>query len=267
MQIRVGYTLIYDCPQPTPMILMLNVHSSRANDMVVADTLITTPNIPIKPYFDDFGNWCSRIVAPIGELLLTADGIVNDSGNPDPVNSGARQHQVQDLPDETLIYLMGSRYCETDLLSETAWQLFGNTPEGWGRVQAICDYVHGHIRFDYQQASPTKTASDVFNSQTGVCRDFTHLAIAFCRCLNIPARYCSGYVSDVGLPPPYAAQDFAAWFEVYLGGAWHTFDVRNNEPRRGRILMTQGRDAEDVPLSNTFGPNTLKYFEVRCQQV
>ncbi|MAM85766.1 transglutaminase-like domain-containing protein [Allohahella sp. A8] len=265
MQIQIGFTLIYECPQPTPMILMLSVHSSRSHDMVVPDELKSNPSVPFRNYIDNFGNWCTRLVAPAGELVLTADGVFSDSGEIDPQTPAAQQHPVQDLPDDVLTYLTGSRYCETDLLSETAWQLFGGTPAGWYRVQAICDFVHDHIRFDYQRTRPTMTAKDVYSERTGVCRDFTHLAIAFCRCLNIPARYCSGYLSDVGLPPPYPPQDFAAWFEVYLNGSWHTFDVRNNSPRRGRILMTRGRDAGDVPLSTTFGPNTLKLFEVRCE--
>ncbi|MCY2965555.1 MAG: transglutaminase family protein [Planctomycetota bacterium] len=267
MQIRVGYKLVYDCPQSTPMILMLNIHFTRVSDIVIPDHLITRPSLPITAYRDGFGNWCSRIVAPPGLTQISTDAVVNDAGMPDAFVPAAQQHPVQSLPEETLVFLLGSRYCETDLLSETAWSLFGNAPTGWGRVQAICDFVHRHITFGYEHARATKTALQVYHERRGVCRDFTHLAIAFCRCLNIPARYCTGYLSDIGLPPPYAPMDFAAWFEVYLGGAWHTFDVRNNAPRTGRILIGRGRDAADVAISNTFGPNTLKSFEVWTDEV
>jgi transglutaminase-like putative cysteine protease len=267
MQIRVGYELLYECPQPTPMLLALHIHYSRASDIVVPDHLITSPSVPVTAYRDTFGNWCSRIVAPQGDFRLFTDAIVNDSGTRDPVFPEAAQLLVQDLPEETLVFLLGSRYCETDLLSEVAWGLFHTAPTGWGRVQAICDFVNQHIRFGYEHARPTKTAWEAFNERVGVCRDFTHLAVAFCRCMNIPARYCTGYLSDIGQPPPYSPMDFAAWFEVYLGGHWHTFDARNNSPRIGRILIARGRDAADVALTNTFGPNTLKGFRVWTDEV
>jgi transglutaminase-like putative cysteine protease len=267
VQIRVGYELIYDCPQPTPMILTLHVHSTRVSDIVVPDHLITSPSVPIAAYRDGFGNWCSRIVAPTGEIRLSANAILNDSGEPDPVCTWARQHPVEELAEETLVYLLGSRYCETDLLSEIAWSLFEKSPPGWERVQAICDFVHQRITFGYEHARVTKSAWDAFNEGVGVCRDFTHLAIALCRCMNIPARYCTGYLSDIGEPPPYAPMDFAAWFEAYLGGRWHTFDPRNNTPRIGRVLIARGRDAADVAISSTFGLNTLKKFAVWTDEV
>jgi transglutaminase-like putative cysteine protease len=267
MQIRVGYELIYQCPQPTPMLLMVNIHHSRAADIVVPDHLTTDPSVPLTAYHDGFGNWCSRIVAPAGQTRIASTGVVNDSGQPDPVVPGAVQHMVQDLPQEVLVFLLGSRYCETDHLSETAWRLFAHTPLGWPRVQAICDFVHNHIRFDYADARPTRTAWEAFNERRGVCRDFAHLAVALCRCMNIPARYCTGYLGDIGMPPPYGPMDFAGWFEAYLGGAWHTFDPRNNVPRIGRILIGRGRDAVDVPISNTFGPNTLLSFKVWTDEI
>lgn len=263
MQIRLGYELIYECPQPTPMLLMLNVHFSRVADLVSPDHIITNPRIPIEPYRDNFGNWCSRIVAPAGEITISTDAVINDSGLVETHDHNAVQHAVENLPSDTLVYLLGSRYCETDCLSETAWSLFGNTPLGCARVQAICDYVHNHIKFDYQDTSPAKTALGAFNSATGVCRDYTHLAIALCRCMNIPARYCTGYLGDIGVPV-VDPMDFSAWFEAYLGGRWHTFDPRNNIPRIGRVLMATGRDAADVAISNTFGPNTLKSFKVHA---
>ena len=267
MEIRIGYDIRYLCPAPTPMILSLNVHYSRASDLVRPDHLITEPPIPVASYRDLFGNWCTRLLAPQGELRLSADAIVRDSGKPDPVELGAEQQPVQDLPEDALIFLLGSRYCETDLLSETAWKLFEGFPPGWPRVQAICDFVHQHVEFGYEHALSTKTARETLRTRSGVCRDFTHLALAFCRCMNIPARYCTGYLSDVGMAPPYAPMDFAAWTEVYLGGRWHTFDPRNNAPRRGRILMARGRDAADVAISNSFGVSTLTSFHVWTDEV
>jgi transglutaminase-like putative cysteine protease len=267
MKIRVGYELIYDCPQPTPMILTLSVHYTRIADLLIPDQLITDPPVPLTAYRDSYGNWCSRIVAPRGLLKLSADGLVRDSGQPDVVAWQARQIPVQELPDETLLFLLGSRYCETDRLSETAWQLFGQSPPGWARVQAICDHVHQHISFGYEHARNTKTAWEAFQEGTGVCRDYAHLAIAFCRCMNIPARYCTGYLGDIGMPPPYGPMDFAGWFEAYLDGEWYTFDARNNTPRIGRVLIARGRDAADVAISSTFGPNALKSFMVRTDEI
>ncbi|AFL74253.1 transglutaminase-like domain-containing protein [Thiocystis violascens] len=267
MQIRFGYELVYACPQRTPMILTLNVHYSRVSDLVVPDHLVTQPAVPITAYRDGFGNWCSRLVAPPGEIRLTTDAVINDSGQPDATDPDAAQLAVEALPSETLVYLQGSRYCETDRLSEMAWSLFEKTPPGWRRVQAISDFVHGHLTFGYQYARATKTALEAFHEKRGVCRDYTHLAIAFCRCMNIPARYCTGYLGDIGVPPSSAPMDFSAWFEAYLGGRWHIFDPRNRVPRIGRVLIAQGRDAADVPLSNAFGPTTLKQFKVWTDEV
>jgi len=262
MNLQVGFELLYDCPQPVPMILLVNVHFSRAGDIVVPDLLTTDPVIPVTTYRDSFGNWCSRLIAPAGRLRLTANGVVRDGGELEQAIPDAAQHSVEDLPEETLVFLLGSRYCDTDLLSQTAWQLFGATQPGWARVQAICDYVHERIAFNYQNARSTRTAAQAFEERTGVCRDYAHLAVTFCRCMNIPARYCTGYISDIGTPPPWGVGDFAAWFEVYLDGRWHMFDPRNNVPRVGRVLMARGRDASDVAIATTFGPNTLTYFKV-----
>jgi transglutaminase-like putative cysteine protease len=267
MQIRVGFEMIYDCPQPTPMIFNLNVHFTRVSDLIGHDNLMFDPAVPIAAYRDSFGNWCTRIVAPKGRTRVGADAVVNDSGLPDVVVPQAQQLAVQDLPEETLLFLLGSRYCETDRLSETAWNLFGQAPTGWGRVQAICDYVHRHITFGYEHARMTRTALEAFHDKTGVCRDYAHLAVAFCRCMNIPARYCTGYLGDIGMPPPYGTMDFAAWFEAFLDGHWYTFDPRNNMPRIGRILIARGRDASDVAISSTFGPNTLASFRVWTDEV
>ena len=262
MRIQVGYELLYDCPHPTPMMLMLHIHHTRAHDIVVPDQVTTSPSVPVAQYRDGFGNWCSRIVAPAGRIRIASTAILNDSGLPDPAGHMAHRHPVQDLPADVLVYLLGSRYCETDRLSETAWKLFEHAPDGWARVQAICDFVHNHIVFNYADARPTRTAWEAFNERRGVCRDYAHLAVALCRCMNIPARYCTGYLGDIGVPPPYGPMDFAGWFEAYLGGAWHTFDPRNNVPRIGRVLIARGRDATDVAISTTFGQNTLSGFRV-----
>jgi transglutaminase-like putative cysteine protease len=266
MKIRIGYELLYECPRPTPMIFTLSVHYTRASDLIVPDHLIAAPPVPVTAYRDSFGNWCTRIVAPRGQVRLSTDALVNDAGRPDPIAGSARQTPVEQLPDETLLFLLGSRYCETDLLSEAAWRLFEASPTGWGRVQAICDFVHDHVGFGYEHARPTKTAWEVFQEGTGVCRDYAHLAVAFCRCMNIPARYCTGYLPDIGVSSPPGPMDFAGWFEAYLDGQWYTFDARNNVPRVGRVLIARGRDAADVPISHTFGPNTLRGFTVRAEE-
>jgi transglutaminase-like putative cysteine protease len=267
LQIRLGYELNYSFPQATPMILALNIHYSRASDVIIPDFPVTEPAVPIGGYRDGFGNWCTRVVAPRGNFLIRADALIRDTGEPDRVVPGAIQHAVQNLPEETLVFLLGSRYCETDLLSQVAWDLFEGSRPGWARVQAICDYVHGRIAFDYQQARATRTAWQAWNECVGVCRDYAHLAIAFCRCMNIPARYCTGYLGDMGTLPPYGVGDFAAWFEVYIGGDWHIFDPRNNVPRIGRVLLARGRDASDVAIATTFGPNTLLSFKVWTDEV
>jgi len=267
MQLRTGYELIYSFPQPTPIILLVNIHESRASDIVVPDALTTEPAIPIVSYHDAFGNQCKRLLAPAGRLRLAADGVVHDSGAPDEILTDAGHGTVQDLPDETLVFLLGSRYCETDLLSQSAWQLFSGTAPGYPRVQAICDFVHNHIAFNYQNARATRSAAEVFQERTGVCRDYAHLAIAFCRCMNIPARYCTGYLSDLGTPLPFPDGDFAAWFEAWIGGRWQLFDPRNNVPRIGRVLMARGRDACDVAIATTFGPNVLESFKVWTDEI
>jgi transglutaminase-like putative cysteine protease len=267
VQIRLGYELNYSFPQSTPLMLALSIHYSRASDIIVPDHLITNPPVPIGGYRDGFGNWCTRLVAPRGAFQIRTDALLRDSGEPDPFVPDARQHPVAELPEETLVFLLGSRYCETDLLSQRAWDLFEGSPPGWARVQAICDYVHNWITFDYMQARATRTASEALEERTGVCRDYAHLAVTLCRCMNIPARYCTGYLGDIGMPPPYPAGDFAAWMEVYIGGSWRTFDPRNNVPRIGRVLLARGRDAADVAIATTFGPNTLEGFKVWVDEV
>ena len=267
MHIRLGYELIYQSPQPTPMILNLQVHYTRAADLVRADQMLTEPWVPLTLYRDGFGNWCTRLIAPPGQIRISADAVILDRGLPESVVPGAPQISVERLPEETLVYLLGSRYCDTDRLSEFAWNQFGATTPGWPRVQAVCDFVHGHLTFGYQFARPTRTAFEAFQERQGVCRDFAHLAVTLCRCLNIPARYCTGYLGDIGVPPVDAPMDFSGWFEAFLDGQWYTFDARHNTPRIGRVLIARGRDAADVAISMTFGVCSLQSFRVWTDEV
>jgi transglutaminase-like putative cysteine protease len=248
------------------MILMLNTHFSRAADMVIPDVMKTDSAIEVRPYRDSFGNWCNRLLAPAGRITISANGVVRSDGLPDPQKKDAEQHPVNDLPEEALMFLLGSRYCEVDVMTSIAWKLFGDVKPGWTRVQAICDYVNKHITFGYSDARSTRTAAQGYVEGVGVCRDFAHLAVTFCRCMNIPARYCTGYLPDIGVPL-VLPMDFAAWFEAYIGGEWHMFDPRNNMPRIGRILMARGRDAADVAISTTFGPSVLEQFTVICDEL
>jgi transglutaminase-like putative cysteine protease len=261
VRIRAGFEIVYDCPAPVAMLLTLSVHPSRRTDLETPEWLRTDPVVEVRQYIDDFGNICGRVLAPAGRFVMSTDFVIGDSGLVDDYAPDAIQIAPHNLPDEVLIFLLGSRYCETDRLIDLAWSLFGGTPLGWPRVQAICDFVHDHIRFDYAQARPTKGAYEAYVEGQGVCRDYAHLAIAFCRCMNIPARYCTGYLGDIGVPIE-GVMDFSAWFEVYLGGRWYVFDARNNIPRIGRILIARGRDATDVAISNTFGPAFLVGFKV-----
>ena len=267
MQLRIGYELLYEFPQPTPVILMLHVHFTRVSDLLTPDHPVLSPSVPISGYRDSFGNWCTRFLAPAGHMRISADAVARDGGRPDRVVSGARQVPVEELPEKTLVFLLGSRFCDSDRLLDLAWSLFGSTEPGAARVSAICDFTHQHIAFGYQHARVSRTASEAYEERRGVCRDYVHLAVAFCRALNIPARYCTGYLGDVGTPRPYPPGDFAAWFEAYLGGRWHTFDPRNNVPRIGRLLVARGRDAADVAITTTFGPNTLRGFRVWTDEI
>ncbi|MDT9600279.1 transglutaminase-like domain-containing protein [Sphingosinicella rhizophila] len=267
MLIRAGYDICYEADTDTPMMAMLNLHPSRNKDLRTPQRIFVDPDIPIYDFLDAYGNMCTRLTVPKGGVTLSCDFTIEDSGLPDPVARDAVQHRIEDLPDDVLMFLLGSRYCETDRLSDTAWSLFGHIDNGWDKVQAIVDFTHNHISFGYQYARPTKTAWDAHQEQKGVCRDFAHLAITLCRCMNIPARYCFGYLGDIGVPPADAPMDFSAWFDVYLGGAWHAFDARHNRPRIGRILMARGRDATDTALTTSFGPTRLVRFDVHTDEV
>jgi transglutaminase-like putative cysteine protease len=267
MLIRIGYDMEFHLPQTVPVVALLNVHPSRVQDLREPDELRIEPMVNTQWYIDQFGNRCTRFLASQGKLRIWNSTLIQDSGEPDQVNYSARQHPVQDLPAETLTYLMNSRYCEVDRLSNVASELFGYTYPGWGRVQAIVNWVHGHVQFGYQFARATRTALDVYTERVGVCRDFQHLAITFCRCMHIPARYATGYLGDIGVPASSAPMDFSAWFEVFLEGRWWTFDARHNMPRVGRILMATGRDAADVAITTSFGMAELINFNVVTNEV
>ena len=267
MLIRAGFDISFDATTPTPMMAQLSIHPSRHQDLRTPHRIVVTPDVPMYDYVDGFGNTCTRVTVPAGGLSLSCDFVVEDSGAPDRTVPDAPQLAVDALPDDVLVYLLGSRYCETDRLSDTAWSLFGGIEPGWKRVRAIVEFTHNHIQFGYHHARPTKTAWDAHQEQAGVCRDYAHLAIALCRCMNIPARYCTGYLGDIGIPFSDAVMDFSAWFEAYLGGEWYVFDARHDKPRIGRILMARGRDATDSALTTTFGPAELRRFEVHADEV
>ncbi len=266
MLIRVGYELVFQVPARTPMLLMLYTHPSRAASLREADRVHVEPDGPVREFTDAFGNRCGCLVAQPGRLRLWNTTLVEDSGRPDPVCPYAPQLPIEQLPPEALPFLLSSRYCEVDKLTEIAWSLFGHTPLGWARVQAVCDWVHANVQFGYQFASPFRSASDVYRERTGVCRDLNHLALTFCRCLGIPARYVSGYLGDIGVPASPCPMDFSGWFEAYLGGEWHTFDARHNTPRIGRVVMARGRDAVDVAMTTSFGPMALESFAVHTDE-
>jgi transglutaminase-like putative cysteine protease len=267
MHIKVGFDISYSAPQATPMVMMLSIHPSRRGDIIGEEIITTEPEVNIRYYRDSFGNICGRLVAPSGGITLRGNALVRDSGLPDVIAPDAQQLSIEQLPDDVMLYLMASRYCETDKLTDIAWSLFGNTPSGWARVAAICEYVHERITFGYKHAHHTKSAYDAHQQRAGVCRDFAHLALTFCRCMGVPARYCTGYMGDIGIPPEPVPMDFSGWFEAYLSGRWYTFDARHVAPRIGRILIATGRDAADVALSTSFGRMSLAKFVVVSDEV
>lgn len=267
MIIHCGYDIAYQFGAPTDFVLMLHLRPELGPRLRSAEKFAIKPNCPREFFHDAFGNLCVRLSAPAGYLELEGDVLVEDSGLPAPIAADAREVPVAQLPPAVLQFLLPSRYCEVDLLGQDAWNLFGGLPRGWSRVQAVCDWVHGHLRFDYAFARATRTAFQAYGERVGVCRDFTHLAITLCRCLNIPARYATGYLGDIGVPPDPAPMDFSACMEVYLGGEWHTFDVRHNERRIGYLVMAHGRDAADVALTTSFGPHQLARFSVKTLEV
>jgi transglutaminase-like putative cysteine protease len=267
MKIRLGYDITMTHPQPTPMLLMLNIHESRAGDILTPDRLITEPAVPYTQYRDSFGNRGTRLIAPPGMIRFHTNALISDPGTQDFRDPNAIQHEVSTLPDDCMQFLLGSRYCETDKLMDFAWKNFNTPQNGWGRVQAIVNFVHSHIIFGYQYARKSRTAFEAFQERIGVCRDFAHLAVTLCRSINIPARYCTGYLGDIGVPRDPAPMDFSAWFEAYIGGHWHTFDARHNHPRIGRVLIARGRDASDTAISTVYGPSALNSFKVITDEV
>lgn len=266
MLIRYGFEMAIWCPNLVPVVTMASLRPERGADLLAPEVQTAAPSVLVTTYSDGFGNVCRRFTAPAGEIMLRNDATIRDSGLPDPVLAEAGQVEVADLPNDVLVFLLGSRYCETDRLGQVAWDLFGGVAPGWARVQAICDFVHRHIRFDYLQARSTRTAFEAYQEGVGVCRDYAHLAIAFCRAMNIPARYVNGHLGDIGVPV-VDPMDFSAWMEVYLAGGWHAFDPRNNVPRIGRIVLAYGRDAADVPMILSFGPHRMTRFFVWTYEV
>jgi transglutaminase-like putative cysteine protease len=267
MLIKIGYELIFNIPAPVPMVLMLYAHPEQAAVLRKPERLQVYPEVPIHNYIDAFGNRVGQLLAPPGKLRLTYDNVAEDSGLPERRIDGAQLHPVEALPPECLPYLLASRYCEVDKMSQIAWDLFGKTPPTWERVQAVMDWVHSNVTFGYPFARSTKSALEVFQEKKGVCRDFMHLAITLLRALNVPARYATGYLGDIGVPPAPFAMDFSAWFEVYLSGSWYTLDARHNQPRIGRILQARGRDAVDVALTTSFGQAKLEKFKVWTEEI
>lgn len=266
MLIRAGFEITLTCGKDVPLLCALSPYPGLVSPVLGDGAVHSRPRLPLATYADAFGNRITRVTAPGGRLVLTSDFVVQHSGETDPVVPGAQQHPIEELPPEVLRYLVASRYCELDLLGAEAWARFGPIEGGWARVQAVCDFVHRHITFGYQHGRPTKTALDAFREGNGVCRDFAQLSIALCRALNIPARYASGYLGDIGVP--YGGpMDFCAWFEVWLGGRWYTFDARYNIPRIGRIVMVRGLDAADVSMITSYGAHRIERFEVWCDEV
>ena len=262
MLIKGGFNIAYDCTDYTPMILTVRLRPEETSNLVEPEVLTFFPETETANYIDSFGNNCTRLVAPPGRLSIWNRFTFADSGLPEQLPVDAYQHAIQELPEETLLYLVGSRYCDTQKLSQTAWSLFGGYWQGWPMVKAILDYTHARIQFSYAHARDDRTAFEAHEERIGVCRDFAHLAIALCRCMNIPARYCTGYLGDIGVPADPAPMDFSAWFEVFMGGRWRPLDARHNQPRIGRIVVARGRDAADVAISTSFGTTNLAEFKI-----
>jgi transglutaminase-like putative cysteine protease len=266
--IRIGYDIVLRLFNASPVVFLLRVHPSLQSTLMVPEDFQLEPDLPVECYLDSFGNHCGRLNASAGAIHFRNHAVVWDSGEPDLFAPKAEQELVCQMPPAAVTFLLPSRYCEVDSeLMGFAWAKFGSIAPGWSRVQAICDFVHEHIHFDYQQARANRTALDAFREGVGVCRDFTHLAITLCRCLNIPARYVTGYLGDIGVPAMDAPMDFSAWLEVYLGGRWYSFDARHNEPRIGRIVIARGRDAADVPITMLFANHQLEKFSVVTDEV
>ncbi len=265
-QVRVGCEFRYTAEVETAAVFQVQPLTTGPATLL-RQSWHTQPTLSRRAYTDLYGNDCERLTLPVGDTVLRYDALALVSDAVDEVDFTAAQTPAALLPDDTLLYTLGSRYCLPDVLGDEAWRLFGNEKPGYGRVQAICDFVHAHLRFDYGSAAPTSTAADVYAAGCGVCRDYAHLAITFCRALSIPARYVFGYLPDIDVPPVPEPMDFAAWMEVYLGGRWWTFDPRNNAARKGRVLIGRGRDALDVAMVTTYGGPLLVGMEVWAEEV
>jgi transglutaminase-like putative cysteine protease len=265
MRIRVGCEFQYEATWPAPAVLLVQARDDDPH-RIYHESWRTNPHVQTHDYYDLYRNRCQRLILPVGPSSLTYDAVVEISGEPDDVDTSAIQHPVEELPDDVIIFTLPSRYCLSDALSNTAWELFGGSEMGWARVQAVCDWINANIEYG-RKSTPLTTALDVYEARGGICRDFAHLGVTFCRALNIPARYVFGYMPDIGIPPPYPAMDFHAWFEVYLGGRWWTMDARHDERRIGRVLMARGRDAVDCALTTAFGPTKLKKFVVVTEEI
>jgi transglutaminase-like putative cysteine protease len=266
MRINVGCEFVFQAASPTPLVAQILPRRDGPH-LLLSETQRLEPRVASHEYLDLFGNRCWRLTVPEGAFSLRYDALVELVPVADPVVPEAGQAMVDQLPDETLLFTLPSRYIQSDLLSNAAWELFGGGPLGWARVQAICDWIHQRIEFRTASTTPQTTVLDVFLQRYGVCRDFAHLGVAMCRALNIPARYVFGYLPDVGIEPPDVPMDFHSWFEAYVGGRWYTFDARHNEPRIGRIPIGRGRDAVDVALLTQYGAARLNNMTVWSDEV
>ncbi|MEX2583285.1 MAG: transglutaminase family protein [Gemmatimonadota bacterium] len=259
MQIHVGFEFLLESGTPTPVVSVVRPREDLSR--IGEERYAVTPDVPIHRYCDIFGNQVWRWTAPAGSMRIAYHALAEVSGVPDPRLVELPGTPVEQLPDELLQYTLPSRYCPSDRVLDDAWGLFGAAPEGWARVQAVCDWVHANVAYGGQSGSST-TGYDTYAERAGVCRDFAHVAVMFCRALNIPARYICGYLPDIGVPPDGKPMDFHAWFEAYVGGGWRTFDARHNVPRIGRVVIARGRDAVDTAFLTTYGDSRLVELRV-----
>jgi len=266
VRIRVGCEFQYESDAPVPAVMLVRARADGSHRTVYESRWLE-PALPLREYQDSFGNPCWRVTFPAGVSTLRYDAVVDVDDEPDPTVPGAVLTPVSELPDDALLFTLASRYVESDLLADDAWALFGQTPATWARVQAVCDWVHTNIRYETGSSAPHLSARDVYASRVGVCRDFALLSVAFCRALNIPARYTFGYLPDIMIDPPDVPMDFHAWFEAYVGGRWYTFDARHNVPRIGRVVIGYGRDAADVALTTSYGALRLVKMTVWSDEV
>ena len=266
MRVRVGCEFTWETEDEVPMLMLVRPRID-ADHVVVYESTWMDPEVPLREYTDLYGNICWRYLTPVGRSTVRYDAVIEIPPTPDPILPDAALHAVDDLPDEAIVFTLPSRYIESDRLLDIAWDLFGSTPRTWQRIQAICDWVHTNIEFKSGSSTSTTTAFDIYTQRAGVCRDFGLLAVAFCRAMNIPARYTFGYLPDIAIEPPDVPMDFHTWFEAYVGGHWYTFDARHNTPRVGRVVVARGRDAVDCALSTAYGSARLAKFTVWSDEI